>query len=241
MKTVSILISNYNSYEALQLCVESIRKYTRYPYEIIVYDANSDNKIDRGYLQKAEQAGWLKVILGKEKTQHGVSIELLLDACDTDLAMILDCDIEILAPEWLEDMANLIEDDVVLISNVEKDYNSGVPSLPDWFQSWFMMLNMKAYNDGMKTRWKTSQVNYNGREVFSPTGGKFWLKIQQDNPEGYRMISIPHCIQRKYHHFAHVSILGTLADNEPNLKQLKQAQTMKFNEVKGRLNKLRQL
>lgn len=239
MKSCSILISNYNSYEALQLCVESIRKYTRYPYKIIAYDANSNNKIDRDYLQKAEQAGWLEVILGKEKTQHGVSIEILLDACDADLAMILDCDIEILTHGWLEDMIGLIEDDVILISNVEKDYNSGVPSLPDWFQSWFMMLNMKAYNDGMKARWKTSQVNYEGKDVFSPTGGEFWLKIQQDNPMGYRMIPIPHYIQRKYHHFAHVSILGTLADYEPNLAKLEKARDKKFTEVRMRLERLR--
>jgi len=241
MKTVSILISNYNSYEALQLCVESVRKHTKYPYKMLVYDANSNNGIDHRYLERAEQDGWLEVIWGIEKTQHGVSIEILLGNCEADLAMILDCDIEILQSGWLTEMVGLMEGDVILASNVEHGYKSAVRSLPDWFQSWFMMLNMKAYRDGMESKWKTSQVIYEGKETFSPTGGELWLKIKQNNPKGYRMIPVPTFIQRKYHHFAHVSILGTLAKNEPNLEQLKLAQKRKFNEVRSRLNRLRQL
>lgn len=239
MKTVSILISNYNSYEALQLCIESVQKYTEYPYKIIVCDAKSDNKIDHEYLKKAEQDERVEVVWGNEWTKHGATVDILLNHCDTDLAMILDSDIEILDYSWLKEMIDLIKDDIILISNVEKDYKSGVPSLPDWFQSWFMMLNMNAYKDGMQTSWLHGSGVYNGRELFFPTGGFFWAKLQTDNPMGYKLMSIPDYIQKKYHHFAHVSILGTLAPNEPDLERLQKARDEKFSLVCARLTMLR--
>lgn len=239
MKSCSILVSNFNSYEAIKLCLESIHKHTNYIYDLIVYDDCSTNGVDLEYLRNQRNIGWITLIEGEKRVKHGGALNILLDTCETDLAMILDCDIEILAPGWLGDMAGLIDDDIILVSNVEKDYNSGVPSLPDWFQSWFMMINMQAYRDGMQADWNTSQVIYQGEEIFGPTGGRFWLKIKQDNPEGYRMIPVPAYIQRKYHHFAHVSILGTLAPDEPDLERLKAAQAAKFGEVKKRLKRLR--
>ena len=91
MKSVSILISNLNSFEAIQLCVESVRKHTKYPdYKIIVYDDTSWNKVDLAYLRIARNQGWLKLIEGETRVGHGGSVNALLEACNTDLAMILD-------------------------------------------------------------------------------------------------------------------------------------------------------
>jgi len=55
MKTCSILISNYNSFETIQLCIESIRKYTDYPHKIVVYDDCSTNEMDVAYLNEAKK------------------------------------------------------------------------------------------------------------------------------------------------------------------------------------------
>lgn len=240
MKTVSILISNYNSWEAIQLCIESVRKYTKYPHKIIVYDDFSTNKVDRLYLDEVWKKGWIRPIFGFEHLGHGGAINELLAYCDTDLAMILDNDVEILESSWLGEMASLVKSDTLGIIGMEKDYNSAQPSLPDWFRSWFMMINMETYNDGMQADWKTgSGTAYGGKQLFYPVGGKLWLKQKFENPKGYKFIPIPSYIERKYHHFAHVSILGTLADNEPNLEALEKARDMKFKEVRESLARLR--
>lgn len=63
MKTVSILISNCNSFDAIQLCIESIRARTDYPnYQIIVHDDESPNGVDIKYLEEAEAKGWIRLI-----------------------------------------------------------------------------------------------------------------------------------------------------------------------------------
>lgn len=240
MKTCSILISNYNSYEAIQLCLESVHRNTDYPYELVVYDDCSTNKVDLEYLRDQRNIGWIELIESKKRLKHGGALNVLLNHCNTELAMILDCDIEILQSGWLKEMVDLVDDKTLIVTGIEKDYNSAQPSLPDWFRSWFMMINMKAYRDGMEVDWNTaSGTDFDGKQRFYPVGGRLWLKLLFDNPKKYKLVSIPDYIERKFHHFAHVSILGTLADNEPNLEDLKRAQNAKFDEVKNRLMRLR--
>lgn len=240
MKSVTICISNFNSWEAVKLCLESVHKYTHHPYELIVYDDCSTNKVDLEYLRDQRNIGWIELIEGDKRLKHGGALNVLLDYCDTDLAMILDCDVEILESGWLKEMVALVDDKTLIVTGLEKDYNSAQPSLPDWFRSWFMMINMKAYKDNMEVDWNTSSgTDYEGKQLFYPVGGKLWLKQKFNNPKNYRIIPIPNYIERKYHHFAHVSMLGTLAKNEPNLEALKSARAMKFKEVKERLDMLR--
>lgn len=237
MKTVSILISNYNSFEAIKLCLESVRKYTKYPHSIMVYDDASTNKVDLEYLTKAHYDNWIKLLTGKTRLNHGGVLNELLDVCNTDLAMILDNDVQILETGWLEDMVKLMEDDVLIATGIEGNYKSGRPSLPDWFQSWFMMLNMDAYRDGMEVDWKACWTTHKGEEVVSPTGGKLWLKMRNDNPKGYRHILIPWQIQIKYHHFAHVSCIATSSPMDE--AWLIKAREEKLGEIRQELIKLR--
>lgn len=233
MKTCSILISNYNSFEAIQLCIESVRRYTKYPHEIIVYDDRSTNVVDRGYFFDAQEKGWIKAIFGINRLNHGGAINKLLDFCDIDLAMILDNDIQILESGWLEQIVKLIKDDVLIACNVECNYKSAQPSYPTWMQTWFMMLNMRAYRDGMEVDW--SRITENG--IMFPVGAKLWIKTLNDNPKEYRFINIPESITKKYRHFAHVSCIAT--EDPSDEKWLIKARKEKLEEIKRELTKLR--
>lgn len=234
MKSCSILVSNYNSWESIQLCLESVRKYTKYPHKMIVYDDCSTNEVDIKYLVQAGEKGWMLAFFGTQRLNHGGVLNLLLKNCVTDLAMILDNDIQIIESGWLEEMVNLVDDKTLIISGIEKDYKSGKPSYPDWFQTWFMMINMEAYRDGMEVDW--SRVTEEG--IMIPVGAKLHIKMKEDNPKGYRFITpIPDYIQRKYCHFAHVSSIAThdLSDTPEFIK----AREGKLGMIKHELNKLR--
>jgi len=234
MKTCSILISNYNSFEAIQLCLESIHRYTDYPYYLIVYDDCSTNNVDLEYLRDQRNIGWIELIEGEKRVNHGGALNALLRDCNTDIAIILDNDIQILKSGWLEDAVKLVKDDTLLICGIEHDYKSGKPSYPDWFQTWFMMINMEAYRDGMEVDW--SRVTED--EIMIPVGAKLHIKIKENNPKGYKFITpIPDYIQGKYRHFAHVSSIATHHLSET--PEFTKARESKLGEIRHELNKLR--
>ena len=162
MKTCSILISNYNSFEAICLCIESIRKHTHYPgYKIIVYNDRCINKVDSEYLHDCLNKGWIQELYeGDVQQTHGGSLNILInEKCQTDYAAIIDCDIVIREGGWLEDLINEAEKHPKIIAVVDyKDkgyafaggYRTGI------YLFWFGLLNMNAYRDGMQVNWRLS-------------------------------------------------------------------------------------
>ena len=72
-RKVQILMPNLNSFEAVQLAVESIHHYTRHTnYEFIVYDDCSINDVDVDYLREAKRRGWITdLIEGQKHIGHG--------------------------------------------------------------------------------------------------------------------------------------------------------------------------
>ena len=217
MKSVSVLMSNFNSHEAVQLAVESVRRYTLYPdYRLIVYDDRSTNDVDVPYLREAKRRGLItELIEGKRRSSHGAALNVLMGTCETDLAMVLDCDVEIIREGWLKNMVDCVNDSTLAVLGIEDNYPNKKPSLPSWFQSWFMLWNMAAYRDGMEADWRTASVQYGGASVFCPTGGRIWLNQQQANPRRYAFVPLPKSVKRKFRHVAHISVLGDLRESDP--------------------------
>jgi glycosyltransferase involved in cell wall biosynthesis len=235
VKTLSILISNYNSYEAIQLCLESVQKYTSRPHQIIVYDDASTNKVDRIYLAKQEKESGIKVILGEHRLNHGGAINMLLSRCKTDLAVILDNDVEILADGWLDEVEKSVNDKTLCVCGIESNYQSGVPSLSDWMQTWFIVLNMAAYRDGMEVDWRRAQEN----GIMLPVGARLWLKAKNDNPKFYEFIpNLPKLTTFKFYHFAHVSCIATYDPSDT--PEFIEARRQKMEEVSTALRRLRE-
>jgi len=163
MNPVSILISNRDSYEAIQLTVESVRKYTDYPHKIIVFDDRSINKIDIEYLEDAQRKGQLDLYRneGPHPITHGGSLNRLVnEICDTDYAVIMDCDVMIKQKGWLNDFMKIALSDeniLAVVDTQEKGYTWKGFRTPMYY-FWFGLLNMKAYNDSMRVNW----INTNG-------------------------------------------------------------------------------
>lgn len=256
MKQVEILISNQNSYEAIQLCIESIRHYTNYPnYKIIVYDDCSKNNADLLYLREKQKLGWLKLIEGKNRIDHGGALNVLLnERCQADLAMILDCDIQILAENWLSDMVEQISQDekVIAICNAHNSRKRGKGVwLAPFAEFWFGMINMVAYRNNMQIDWRFyytadkkqikhivgDDVDINTFERLAvDVGSKLPLRLKENNPRGYYIkFPIPKYIENKYHHYGQIS--GWYGDNSLYIKE---HLNKKFKKIRNELDKLRQ-
>jgi len=161
MKSCSILISNYNSFEAIELCIESIRKHTQYPHKIIVYNDRCLNKVDSEYLNDCLKKGWIHELYeGTIQQTHGGSLNILInEKCQTDYAAIIDCDIVIREDGWLEDLINEAEKDPTILAVV--DYKDGGYAFDGGYRTafylfWFGLINMQNYNDGMQIDWMLS-------------------------------------------------------------------------------------
>jgi glycosyltransferase involved in cell wall biosynthesis len=234
MTPADILVTNRNSREAIQLCVESVRAYTPADaYNLIVYDDCSDNDLDLPYLREAQDKGWLRLIEGRERALHGGALNVLLNEVSTaDYAVLLDCDIEIKRAGWLADLLALIADDPLAIGAVHclpakiRGPGTWVAPFGEW---WFGALNMRAYHDGMAVDWRPVILRDKGtiarvvpvelrqheiQEYIFDVGCKLFHKVRTDNPKGYHFVSpLPEEIRSIFRHYLQVSHhLGSTSD-----------------------------
>lgn len=257
-KSCSILISNRNSYEAIQLCIESVRHYTEYPdYQIIVYDDCSDNGIDLPYLKEKQGLGWLKLIEGKERKEHGGALNVLVnEVCQSDLAMIMDCDIQILRSGWLTNMVNLISTDEKAIGACNClgiKWRGRKVFVGPFCEFWFGLLNMNAYRDGMQVDWEPMLIydkeemkryidNLNIKKIdlfVLDVGSKLPTKVLYDNPKGYRIISpLPENINNAYTHYMQITCHKEARG--PQAEEIKGHANQKLAEIRKELEALRQ-
>ena len=223
-KAVSILIGNCRTWEAIELTIESILKRTAYaPYQIIVYDQSreTDNGSRLPYLWAQAEKGNIKLIEGAYRPRsdldgHGKAIKVLLENCDTDLALPWDSDIEVLHPLWLDALVDKLKGDNVL------GVGGFNPGLNHWDLMWispryvpnWMLLDMAIYKDFQGeddwdlsfvpfSAWKYPEVFEGQRppnnpellngevRVFRDTGWRIWEKLIFENPRGLKILSLP--------------------------------------------------
>lgn len=174
MKRVSILVPNYNTFEGIQLCVESIRARTDYrDYEIIVHDDESPNGIDVPYLEQAAQRGWIRLIKGEAKAKwreagetygphihkacywHGRALATLLnEVCETDLAVVIEGDAHVKKSDWLDSLLALMDAETLIVASEGPSHHAASGLwVPGWYMMSFALVNMLAYRDGMMVDW----------------------------------------------------------------------------------------
>ena len=250
MKSVEILITNFNSGDAVALCIESIRRFTKYPYTITVRDdaswtkATAENGLvtpygDIEYLRAVRDKGWIKLIEGQERLMHGGGLAILLDQCTADLAMVLDCDIQILSDGWLELMvAEQERTSAAMVANLEQFGDDNVH-----LQSWFFMLDMAQY-PFIKDNWDYSQRR-DGKGMRG-TGYLIQERIWEQGlviaplpvelggrPVGFNS-SVATGWPGRWHHPCHISVLSA-PQSGPNWD----ARQKRYAKIQSELRKLR--
>jgi glycosyltransferase involved in cell wall biosynthesis len=105
--TVTICVVNYKTLDLTRLCLRSIRKYTHFPYEVLVVDNNSaDASLD--YLKSLS---WIRLLERTDPTNdasggyaHAAALDMALAACDTEFFMSLHSDTFVHRDGWLEEL-----------------------------------------------------------------------------------------------------------------------------------------
>ncbi len=105
----TICIVNYKTLDFTRLCLRSIRKFTHYPYEIIVVDNDSaDDSL--AYLKSLK---WIRLIErdtssdppgGSGGYAHAAGLDVGLKNCDTEFFVSMHSDTFIKKEDWLTDL-----------------------------------------------------------------------------------------------------------------------------------------
>lgn len=103
---ISIIIPNKDSLEDLKKCIESIKEKTEYNnYEIIIVENNSQTEEIFEYYKKIEKQNQIKVILWKGiEFNYSAINNFGSKFCTGEYIVLLNNDIEVITPNWIENM-----------------------------------------------------------------------------------------------------------------------------------------
>ena len=103
----TIGIINYKTLDFTCLCLRTIRKFTRYPYEVIVVD-NGSRDPSLEYLQSLP---WIRLIERPAQADnlggayaHAAALDLALENCNTEFFVSLHSDAFIRRDHWLSEL-----------------------------------------------------------------------------------------------------------------------------------------
>ncbi|MCU0915829.1 MAG: glycosyltransferase [Planctomycetes bacterium] len=110
----TIGIINYKTLDYTRLCLRSIRKFTRYPCEVLVVDNDSrDASLD--YLRSLP---WIRLLQRPADTDravggyaHAAALDLALENCRTEFFVSLHSDVFLWKEDWLGELVGYFRQD----------------------------------------------------------------------------------------------------------------------------------
>ncbi|CAM3313606.1 glycosyltransferase [Pseudomonas floridensis] len=105
---VSLIIPTRNAWALLKQCIDSIQRLTTYPnYEIIVIDNGSDEAESLMYFAQIDQQSNIRVLRGDGPFNYSALNNRAVSQAHGQLVGLINNDIEIASPDWLENMVSL--------------------------------------------------------------------------------------------------------------------------------------
>lgn len=103
----TICIVNYKTLDFTQLCLRSIRKFTKYPYDVIVIDNDSKDES----LEYLRSLSWIRLIERPANPDepgggfaHAAGLDLGLENCHAEFFISMHSDTFVLKDSWLSDL-----------------------------------------------------------------------------------------------------------------------------------------
>jgi glycosyltransferase involved in cell wall biosynthesis len=102
----TICIINYKTLDFTKLCLRSIRKFTHFPYEVIVVDNNSGDES----LEYLRSLDWIRLIERDTSNDvsgghaHSAGLDLGLENCNTEFFISMHSDTFVIKDGWLGDL-----------------------------------------------------------------------------------------------------------------------------------------
>ncbi len=210
---VTIIIVNENTKDALELCLLSLKKYTAYPYKVIVVDHSStDGSLDL----LNNKFHWVKVIetSGLKITErHGRALNTGVQNVKSKYFLALDSDVEILDYNWLTEMVEKIKTprgvfcgEIFPAKNYELWGDFGERCLPhcllvdtDFFRKYKCSFIPELAADGFPYKYQKD------------TGSDIWLKTKKNN---LSYCLLEQNISNKFIHYGNVTVATLYQANE---------------------------
>lgn len=102
---ISILIPSYEHQETLKRCIDSIITRTTYPnYEIVIVENNSKEPATFQYYDELQKDPRIRIVTWKGKFNFSSINNFGFRATKGDYILMLNNDIEVITPNWLEEM-----------------------------------------------------------------------------------------------------------------------------------------
>jgi glycosyltransferase involved in cell wall biosynthesis len=209
---VTIFIANINTASATELCIRSIARFTRRDaYTLCVGDCGStDNSLPRLMAMVREDL-IDDVMLAPRGRSHGAWLDLWTSTCATRYAVMVDSDIEILKPDWLDVLlktANDSEAAIVCAEILEEvpqyvDY-TGVPRrLARRPSAWMMLVDAAKCRE--RGSWKfamESDPNIPEQQWAFDTGAQLMRALHLANEP---VVAAPTVFQLSFRHYGGLS------------------------------------
>jgi len=110
----TICIVNYKTPDFTKLCLRSIRKFTRYPYEVLVIDNNSQDES----LEYLRSLNWIRLIERQPMPgepgggyAHAAGLDLGLANCETEFFVSMHSDTFVQRQNWLTELIGYFDGD----------------------------------------------------------------------------------------------------------------------------------
>lgn len=109
----TICIVNYKTLDFVKLCLRSIRKFTHYPYEVIVVDNNSQDES----LEYLKSLKWIRLLERNTKDDigggysHGAALQLGRENCNTEFFISMHSDTFVQEENWLTELIRYFDND----------------------------------------------------------------------------------------------------------------------------------
>lgn len=111
---VSILIPNCDHAQTLKKCLDSIKKLTTYKnYEIVIVENNSKSQETFDYYESLKGDKRIKVVEWKGEFNYSAINNYGFGYVNGDYVVLLNNDIEVIAPRWIEEMLMFAQRDDV--------------------------------------------------------------------------------------------------------------------------------
>lgn len=105
---VTLIVPTRNALGLLRRCVESIQTATEYPsWELIVMDNGSDDPATLDYLEKIGRRGNVRVLRDDREFNYSALNNRAVAAANGELVALVNNDIEVVSPGWLNEMVSL--------------------------------------------------------------------------------------------------------------------------------------
>jgi len=224
-KTVTICVVNYKTLDLTRLCLRSIRKYTDYPYKVLVIDNDSQDDSTE-YLKSLK---WIQFVSRTEKTNdssggyaHAAALDMGLALCDTPYFMAMHSDTFVHKAGWLTELMRYFQTDpsVVCVGGGKCELTSSfrefLKKLTDFktfrrklFRTPDPLGVYRYYNRTVCTIYRTDVLKKENlsflmdREKGLTVGKKLYFELVD---RGYKTVELPDSVMRRYvWHLAHAT------------------------------------